>query len=131
MADDPILDDKPSEIDISDIGTRKVDRAVLDTVIPTVNKLVAQLKHLHERVLNLENKVLEGEARDAGANPQLDLPPLSEGLTDAERDKIEASTLDVETGLDLATLEDDVLEAVNGIGPATLDSIRDTYPKIE
>jgi hypothetical protein len=131
MPDDPLLDHKIDEIDKGDIPTREVNRAVLDTVIPTLNELIGQLKHLHERVLNLENEVIEGEARDGGVNPQLDLPPLSEGLTDAQKDKIEASTLDVQTGLDLARFDDDVLTAVDGIGPATLDSIRDTYPKIE
>jgi len=131
MADDPLIDDKIAEIDTEDIPTRQVEQAVLDRLIPTLNDVIGQLKRLHERVLNLEGEVLDGNARDAGDNPQLDLPPLIEALSGDTLQKLAASELKIRTGLDLAELDDDVLLGVDGIGEATLDKIREQYPDTE
>jgi hypothetical protein len=131
MADDPLLDHKISEIDLEDIPTRGVEQAVLDRLIPTLNDVIGQLKRLHERVLNLEGEVLDGNPRDADDNPQLDLPPLIEVLSGDTLEKLAASEVEVRTGLDLAELDDDVLLGVDGIGEATLDDIREQYPATE
>jgi len=131
MADDPLLDRKISEIDPEDIPTRQVEQAVLDDLIPTLNETIGQLKHLHERVINLESEVLDGNPRDAGDNPQLDLPPLIEALSSDTLEKLAASELDIRTGLDLADADDEALLGVDGIGEATLDDIREQYPATE
>jgi hypothetical protein len=131
MADDPLIDDKIAEIDTEDIPTRQVEQAVLDRLIPTLNDVIGQLKRLHERVLNLEGKVLDGNPRDAGDNPQLDLPPLIEALSTDTLKKLAASELDIRTGLDLAGADDEALMGVDGIGEATLDDIREQYPATE
>jgi len=131
MADDPLIDDKIAEIDTEDIPTRQVEQAVLDRLIPTLNDVIGQLKHLHERVLNLEGEVLAGNARDAGDNPQLDLPPLIEALSGDTLQKLAASEVEVRTGLDLAKTSDEALLGVDGIGEATLDKIREQYPDTE
>jgi len=131
MADDPLIDDKIAEIDTEDIPTRQVEQAVLDRLIPTLNDVIGQLKRLHERVLNLEGEVLDGNARDAGDNPQLDLPPLIEALSGDTLEKLAASKLDIRTGLDLANADDEALLGVDGIGEATLDKIREQYPDTE
>jgi len=131
MADDPLIDDKIPEIDTEDIPTRQVEQAVLDRLIPTLNDVIGQLKRLHERVLNLEGEVLDGSPRDAGDNPQLDLPPLIEALSGDTLQKLAASEVEVRTGLDLAETDDDVLLGVDGIGEVTLDKIREQYPDTE
>jgi hypothetical protein len=131
MADDPLIDDKIAEIDTEDIPTRQVEQAVLDRLIPTLNDVIGQLKRLHERVLNLEGEVLGGNPRDAGDNPQLDLPPLIEALSGDTLEKLAASDVEARTGLDLAKTSDEALLGVDGIGEATLDKIREQYPVTE
>jgi len=131
MADDPLLRDKTDAIDPADISTRGVDQAVLDRLIPALNEVISKQKHLHERVLQLESEVLEGEARSAEDNPILAVPPLGEALTPGVLQTLFDADVSVETGVDLCRLSDEQLEAIDGIGPATLDDIREHYPTLE
>jgi hypothetical protein len=131
MADDPLLDDKIAPIDKGDIPTRRVGQAVLDRVIPALNRAVGHQKRLHERVLQLEEEVVDGDARSAGDNPILAVPPLDEALTPGTVENLLEADVNVQTGADLCRLTNEEIRAVGGIGEATLDDIRDHYPKLD
>jgi len=104
---------------------------VLDRLIPALNEVISKQKHLHERVLGLEGEVLDGEARSADDNPILAVPPLDEVLTPGVLQTLSDADVSVETGVDLCRLSDEQLQAIDGIGTATLDDIREHYPNLE
>jgi len=131
MADDPLLDDKTDAIDPAGIPTRNVDQAVLDRLIPALNEVISKQKRLHERVLELEGEVLDGDARSADDNPILAVPPLDEALTPSVLQTLSDADVTVETGVDLCRLSDEELQAIDGVGEATLDDIREHYPTLE
>ena len=131
MADDPLLDDKTDAINPADISTRGVDQAVLDRLIPALNEVISKQKHLHERILQLEGEVLDGEARSADDNPILAVPPLSEALTPGVLQILFDADVTVETGVDLCRLSDEQLQAIDGVGDATVENIREHYPNLE
>jgi len=131
MADDPLLDDKTDPIDPADIPTRRVNQAVLDRLIPVLNEVTSKQKHLHERILALEGQVLDGDARSADDNPILAVPPLDEALTPGVIEILSSGNATVETGVDLCRLSDEELQAIDGIGEATLDDIREHYPTFQ
>jgi hypothetical protein len=131
MTDDPLLDDKTDAIDPAGIPTRGVNQAVLDRLIPALNEVISKQKHLHERILQLEGEVLDGEARSADDNPILAVPPLDEALTSGVLQTLSDADVTVETGADLCRLSDEELQAIDGIGEATVDDIREHYPTLE
>jgi len=131
MVDDPLLDSKTYAIDPADIPTRRVDQAVLDRLIPALNEVISKQKRLHERVLGLEGEVLDGDARSADDNPILAVPPLDEVLPSGVLQTLSDADVTVETGVDLCRLSDEELQAIDGVGEATFDDIREHYPTLE
>jgi len=130
MADDPLLDDKIDAVDREDIPTRSVGQAVLDRVIPALNRVISHQKRLHERILELEGEVRDGNPWSADDNPILAVPPLDEAPPGVVQNLSDAD-VSVQTGADVCGLSDEDLQAIDGIGEATVQDIREHYPNLK
>jgi len=128
-ADDPLLNDPVKQLDKSDVasGTDGAVHALLHEVIPRLNAVIDRQKRLHERLLAVEAEVYDGEPRDKDTNPLVDAPPLDEVVSESVYGTL--TDAGFEGAADIVQADDEAITALDGIGPATLESLREHYPK--
>lgn len=131
MTDDPFLQDPINNLDKSDVqsGVQGAVQALVHEVIPRLNKIIGRQKRLHERLVALEEKAIDGSARDSSDNPTVDKPPLDEALSGPLYEAL--TDAGIEGAHAVMEASDETLLEIEGIGPSRLETIREVYPSIE